>query len=54
MCRIVDWERVGLIPLRLSALTFQERLYHPFYLWENVSISDFHVSHAEKFEDQIR
>lgn len=52
--RIVDWEHVGLIPLRLSALMFQERLYQPFYLWYNISISDFHVSNAEKFEDEIR
>jgi len=53
-CRVVDWDGVGLIPLKLAALTLKERFYRVFFLSFNVSFSDFHVRHAERFDEEIR
>ena len=41
---------MGLVPLKLSALSMQERFYDYFYLWDNnVSIANFHVHQSNLF-----
>jgi len=53
-CRVVDWDGGGLIPLKLATLMLKERFYRVFFLSFNVSFSEFHVRHAERFDEEIR
>jgi len=54
MRRIVDWERVGSLPLRLSALSLKERLYHYNMAANDVVVPpNFHVAQSDKFQDEL-